>query len=63
MCSVYYVSGAKTKYTKLEKRAYAFLMASGKVRHYFLAHMIMVPISHPLALMLCNKDASGQIGK
>ena len=64
---VYYVSealqGAKTRYTELEKLAYALLMASRKLRHYFLAHSIMVQTSYPLALMLRNKDASGRIGK
>ena len=41
---IYYVSeslqGAKVRYTELEKLAYALLMASRKLRHYFLAHTI-----------------------
>lgn len=64
---VYYVSealqGAKVRYIVLEKLAYTLLMASRKLRHYFLAHAITVPMSYPLALMLRNKDTSGQIGK
>ncbi|KAF0898621.1 hypothetical protein E2562_008204 [Oryza meyeriana var. granulata] len=41
---VYYVSealgGPKLRYTKLEKLAYALVMASRKLRHYFLAYDI-----------------------
>lgn len=48
---VYYVSealqGAKIRYTELEKLAYALLMASRKLRHYFLAHTIVIPTSYP----------------
>ena len=64
---IYYVSealqGARTRYTELEKLAYALLMASRKLQHYFLAHPIMVQTSYPLSLMLRNKDATGRIGK
>lgn len=65
--SVYYVSealtGSKTHYTELEKIAYALVMASRKLRHYFLAHDIMVLTSYPLGNMLRNKEATGWIGK
>lgn len=57
------LQGAKIKYTELEKLAYALLMASRKLRHYFLVHAIIVPMSYPRALMLQNKVASGRIGK
>ena len=64
---VYYVSealqGAKIKYTELEKLAYALLMTSRKLRHYFLAHSITIPTSYPLAFLLRNRDASVCIGK
>ena len=60
---VYYVSealqGAKIWYTELEKLACTLLMASCKLRHYFLAHIITVPTSYLLVLMLRNKDDSG----
>ena len=63
----YYVSeslqGAKVRYTKLEKLAYALLMASRKLRHYFLAHTIRVLSSYPIGEMLRNKEASGRVGK
>ena len=64
---IYYVSealqGAKTRYTELEKLAYVLLMASRKLRHYFLAHTIIIPTSYPLALLLRSKDSTGRIGK
>lgn len=64
---VYYVlealAGPKTRYTELEKIAYALVMVSRKLRHYFLAHNIKVPTSYPLGDMLRNKEVTGQIGK
>lgn len=64
---VYYVSkasqGTRTRYTELEKLVYALLMASRKLRHYFLVHTITIPTSYLLALLLRNRGASGQIGK
>jgi hypothetical protein len=64
---VYYISealaGAKTRYTELKKIAYALLMASRKLRHYFLAYDITVPTLYPLGDMFCNREATGRIGK
>lgn len=58
---VYYVSealaGPKTRYTELEKMAYLLVMASRKLRHYFLAHDITVPTSYLLGDMLRNREA------
>lgn len=46
---IYYVSEAlqeaKAQYTKLEKLAYAMLLASCKLCHYFMAHEIAIPSS------------------
>ena len=43
---VYYVSkvlmGAKTRYLKIEKLAYALLIIAKKLCHYFQAHPIVV---------------------
>lgn len=54
---------AKTLYIELEKMAYALLTASRKLRHYFLAHEIIVPTSYPLGNMFRNQEAVGHIGK
>lgn len=43
--------------------AYLLVMASRKLRHYFLAHDIMVLTSYPLGDMLRNKEATGRIDK
>ncbi len=44
---VYVVSealqGAKTRYIEMEKLAYALVMASRKLKHYFQAHKVIVP--------------------
>ena len=64
---VYYISeallGAKLNYTEIEKIAYAVLISSRKLKHYFQAHEITVPSSQPLGDILCNKEASRRIGK
>jgi uncharacterized protein (UPF0179 family) len=45
-CPVYYISetlaGAKLNYSELEKIAYAVLISSRKLKHYFQAHEITV---------------------
>ena len=45
---MYYVSKvlivAETRYLKIEKLAYALLIAARKIRHYFQAHPIVVLI-------------------
>ena len=64
---VYYISeallGAKLNYTEIEKIAYAVLITSRKLKHYFQAHEIIVPSSQPPRHILYNKEASGRIGK
>jgi hypothetical protein len=65
--SVYFVSetldGAKKFYTEIEKVAYAVIMASRKLKHYFQAHKIIVSSSFPLDNIFKNLEAIGQIGK
>jgi hypothetical protein len=65
--SVYFVSEvlslSKKNYTELEKVLYAVLMASRKLRHYFQAYHIIVPLSQPLKDIMRNKEATGRIGK
>lgn len=64
---MYYVSealaGAKLRYTKLEKMAYAVIMASCKLKHYFTAHPITVPTSYPLRDVFENREAIRCISK
>ena len=50
-------------YTEIEKIAYAVLISSRKLKHYFQAHEITVPSSQPLEDILNNKEASRRIGK
>ena len=57
------LQGAKLNYTKIEKIAYAVLISSRKLKHYFEAHEITVPSSQPLGDILSNKQAFGRIGK
>ena len=49
---VYYTSrvlrGVEGRYPQIEKLAFALIMASKKLRHYFQAHVINVMIDHPL---------------
>ena len=63
--AVYYISealaGAKTRYTELEKIAYALLMASHKLQHYFLTYDITVRTSYPLGDMFHNREATRRI--
>jgi hypothetical protein len=42
------LSGSKIFYSKLEKIAYAVIMAARKLRHYFEGHMIRVITNQPL---------------
>jgi len=64
---MYYVSetldGAKKLYKEMEKVAYAVVMASRKLKHYFQAHKITIPSSFPLDNIFKNPEAIGQIGK
>jgi hypothetical protein len=64
---IYFVSealnGSKLLYSKMEKMAYAVVMAARKLRYYFQSHKIKVPTSFPLWDMFENREASGRIGK
>jgi hypothetical protein len=39
------------------------LMASRKLRHYFQAYHIIIPLSQPLKDIMRNREATGRIGK
>ena len=55
--------GAKLNYTKIQKIAYVVRISSRKLKHYFQAHEITVPLTQPLGDVFTNKEASRRIGK
>jgi ribonuclease HI len=66
-CPVYFVSealaGSKLLYSELEKIAYAVIMATRKLRHYFEGHKVTVLTDQPLNDLFINKEASSRIAK
>jgi hypothetical protein len=66
-CPVYFVSealsGSKLLYSELEKIAYAVIMATRKLRHYFEAHKVTMLTNQPLNDLFINKEASSRIAK
>jgi len=57
------LAGSKLHYSELEKIAYAVIMASRKLRHYFEAHRIIANSDQPLHDLLQNREASPRIAK
>ena len=55
--------GAENRYVKIEKLAYALLIAARKLRHYFQAHPITVLTDQPLKQILQRPDTSGRLLK
>jgi hypothetical protein len=64
---VYFVSealaGSKLHYSELEKIAYAVIMTTRKLRHYFEAHRVTVLTDQPLNDLFINKEGSSRIAK
>ncbi|XP_074354564.1 uncharacterized protein LOC141693377 [Apium graveolens] len=64
---VYYVckrlADAETRYTSLEKLAYALILASRKLRPYFQVHRVEVRISYPLRQVMHKPESSGRMLK
>ena len=64
---IYYVSelltSSKLLYSEVEKLAYAVLMATRKLKHYFMAHPVIVPTWYPLPDIFGNREANGRISK
>jgi hypothetical protein len=56
-------SDSKTRYFHIMKLAYALLIMSHKLSHYFLAHQIEVHTSLTLGEILNNRKATGKIVK
>jgi hypothetical protein len=64
---VYFISevpsDSKTQYFQIMKLAYAFLIMSRKLSHYFEAHQMEVHTSSTLGKILNNKETIGKIAK
>lgn len=64
---IYFVShvlrDAETRYTQIEKAAYALVIAARKLRPYFQSHAIKVYTSVPLKKAFANFDSSGRLLK
>ena len=62
---VYYTSralrGAEGQYPPIEKLAFALIMASRKLRHYFQAHVINVMTDHSLKKAMNKLEAARQL--
>ena len=62
---VYYTSrvlrGAEGRYPQMEKLAFALIMASRKLRHYFQAHVINVITNHLLKKAMSKLEAAGRL--
>ena len=63
--SAYYTSlalrGAEGRYPQIEKLAFALIIASRKLRHYFQAHVINVMTDHPLKKAMNKLEAAGRL--
>ncbi|XP_042450383.1 uncharacterized protein LOC122035045 [Zingiber officinale] len=64
---VYFLShilkDAESRYTGLEKLAFALVLAARRLRPYFLAHTIIVMTNCPLGRVLLNQEAFGRLIK
>jgi hypothetical protein len=65
--SVYFISevlsDSKTQYFHIMKLAYALLITSHKLSHYFQVHQIEVHTSSTLGEILNNREVTGKIAK
>ncbi|VFQ91505.1 unnamed protein product [Cuscuta campestris] len=64
---IYYVSkalnGAESRYTVMEKTAYALFISAKKLKSYFQAHPVEVLTDQPLGVVLRNSTSSGRMVK
>ncbi|VFQ98565.1 unnamed protein product [Cuscuta campestris] len=64
---IYYVSkalnGAESRYTAMEKTAYALFISAKKLTSYFQAHPMEVLTNQPLGAVLRNSTSSGRMVK
>jgi hypothetical protein len=57
------LSDSKTQYFYIMKLAYALIIMSRKLSHYFQVHQIEVHTSSTLSEILNNREATGKIAK
>ena len=62
---IYYTSralrGAEARYPQIEKLAFALIIASRKLRHYFQAHIINVMTDRPLKKVMNKLEVAGRL--
>ena len=62
---VYYISqafqGAEFKYPRIEKIAFALIVASRKLRQYFQANPILVMMDQPIKKFMNKPEAAGRM--
>ena len=62
---VYFISrafrGAEERYPRMEKLAFALVMATRKLKPYFQAHTIIVLTNQPLKRAMSSPEASGRM--
>ena len=64
---MFYVSkhllDAELRYLELERLALALIVSTRKLRHYFLAHTVVVFTNHLMKQVVRRPDASGRLVK
>ena len=64
---MYYISKVlirtETRYLKIEKLTYTFMIAARKLYHYFQAHPIVILIDQSLKQILQRPNTSGRLLK
>ncbi|GFS40591.1 hypothetical protein Acr_00g0069450 [Actinidia rufa] len=58
-----YLAYRQARYLRIEKLAYALMIAARKLRHYFQAHPIIILTDQPLKQILQRPDTSGRLLK
>ena len=62
---VYFISrafqGVEERYPKIEKLAFAFVMAAQKLKSYSQAHTIIVLMDQPLKKAMSSLEAAGRM--
>ena len=62
---VYFISrafrGAEERYTRMEKLAFALIIAARKLKPYFQAHTIVVLTDQPLKRAMSSSEAVGRM--